>query len=293
MQEGRIVRAVSGYYYVLTTAGNVVQCRARGLFKLRGINPLVGDLVTFTTSGASDGVIEDVKPRSSELIRPPLANIEQVLLVFALSEPALAFYQLDKMIAMVERQRLPLALVLTKADIPGTAEIFAKANSIYAGIYPLLKLSVQESDGLEELGRLLANKISAFAGLSGVGKSTLLGKLVPEAQVMTGSVSKRSQRGRHTTRHVELFPYRGGFIADTPGFSQYSFADLEPTEVADLFRDLLAFSHHCEFRGCLHENEQGCAVRAAYQTGELPASRYESYRQLLEEVKVLKARRYS
>ncbi len=293
MRRGRIVKAVSGFYYVYAKGESVKQCRARGVFKLKGLTPLVGDYVAYSEVGEREGVIEELEERKSELIRPPVANIDQVILVFSLLEPPVTFFQLDKMIAMIERQRLPLIMVLTKSDLFGANEVFATLLPIYSPMYPVLQTSVTTDSGMDKLREKLSGKTSAFAGMSGVGKSSLLQRLVPDAQVETGEISKRSSRGRHTTRHAELFFLEDGFIVDTPGFSQFSFADVEPIEVQKLFRDVMVFAQECEFRGCMHETEQGCKVRKAYETSELSASRYQSYLQLLEEVKQWKARRYT
>ena len=293
MQRGRIVKAVSGFYYVYAKGEPIRQCRARGVFKLKGLNPLVGDYVIISEVGNSEGIIEELEERSSELIRPPVANIDQVILVFSLLEPPITFFQLDKMIAMIERQRLALVMVFTKCDVNGANGVFESLLPVYSPMYPVLQTSIKTGSGLEELRAWLSGKTSAFAGMSGVGKSSLLRHLIPDAVVETGEISKRSSRGRHTTRHAELFFLEDGFLVDTPGFSQFSFADVEPVEVQKLFRDIETLAEQCEFRGCMHESEQGCKVREAYDHNELASSRYESYLQLLAEVKQLKARRYT
>ncbi len=292
-KKGRIIKAISGFYYVYTEDELLRQCRARGLFKLKGLSLLVGDYVTYSPVGEREGVIEEVAKRSSVLVRPPVANVDQVLLVFSVQEPAVTLFQLDKMAAMVERQGLSLALVFTKTDLPGAQASLADLMRVYEPLYPMFATSVKTGAGLDGLVAYMAQKTTALAGLSGVGKSSLLGHLVPDATVVTGEVSKRSQRGRHTTRHVELFFGCGGMIVDTPGFSQYSFADAEPEDAQAWFRELAVYAADCEFRGCLHESEQGCAVRAARAAGSLAQSRYANYLQLLAEIKQLKAKRYT
>ena len=292
-RKGRIIKAVSGFYYVYSHGSPLRQCRARGIFKLQELTPLVGDYVTFSAEGDNDGIIESIDERSSQLIRPSVANIDQVILVFSLLEPPITYYQLDKMIAMIERQRLPLILVFTKADLPGADPVYDAVSVVYSALYPVLKTSVESEIGMVELGTHLFGKTSAIAGISGVGKSSLLRYLIPEAIVETGEVSKRGLRGRHTTRHVELFFWKDGYILDTPGFSQFSFSNVEPIEVQEMFRDVLTLANQCEFRGCMHESEQGCMVRDAYDKHHLPPSRYQSYLHLLAEVKQLKVRRYT
>ncbi|WP_153005123.1 ribosome small subunit-dependent GTPase A [Ferroacidibacillus organovorans] len=291
--RGKIVRAVSGFYYVQTDAGTTLQCRARGIFKKRGIKPLVGDQVDVEAQGTQEGVIVEIAPRVNKLERPSIANVDQVFVVLSLLEPELSLYQLDKMIAMVEEQNLPLLLVLTKAELPGAIEVFQRIEPIYRAMqYELIALSLRAGIGNDTLAARLKNKTTVLAGLSGVGKSTILRFAVPGADVAVGSISEKGLRGKHTTTFVELYQTEDGFIADSPGFSQYSFEALEPEQIQYLFRDIKAEADQCVFRGCLHETEDGCAVRRARDEGRLAATRYTSYRQVLHEVKDAKNRRY-
>lgn len=291
--RGKIVRAVSGFYYVQTDTGATLQCRARGIFKKRGVKPLVGDRVNVEAQGTKEGVIVEIAPRVSELTRPSIANVDQVFVVLSLIEPELSLYQLDKMIAMVEEQNLPLLLVLTKAELPGAIEVFQQIEPVYRAMhYEMIALSLRAGMGSERLTAHLKNKTTVLAGLSGVGKSTILRFVVPGADVAVGSISEKGLRGKHTTTFVELYQTEHGFIADSPGFSQYSFESLEPDQIQYLFRDVKSEALHCAFRGCLHETEDGCAVRNACEEGRLAATRYASYRQILQEVKDAKNRRY-
>ncbi len=290
---GRITRAVAGFYYVQTQDGAVRKCRARGVFKKRGISPLVGDHVLMELHGVDEGVVTEVKPRHSELIRPPIANVDQALLVFSLADPPLSFYQVDKMLAMIESYSLRALLGFTKVDLPESAGLFEKVRAIYEPMgYETVALSVRAGIGSRRVTELLAGRTTVLAGQSGVGKSTILGVLLPDEDAVTGEVGERSRRGRHTTRHVQLYPYAGGYVADTPGFSQFDFDAMEPVQLTSLFRDIAAVANGCAFRGCLHDQATGCAVLQAVSKGRIDQSRYGSYRQLLAELKDAKARRY-
>lgn len=291
MREGRIVKSISGFYDVRTADGTTVRCRARGVFKKRGVQPFVGDLVRFEPQG-DEGVVVELLPRQNELLRPRIVNVDQAILVCAAVDPPLSFYQTDKMLAMLESFQVPVAIVCTKVDLPGADLSLSRLRAVYEpieyGVYPL---SVHSGTGADEVERLLAGRISVLTGLSGVGKSTLLKRLIPDADAVTGGVSEKLRRGRQTTTHVELYPFAGGYVADSPGFSQLAI-EAEPEKLWLLFRDLRRFAPDCAFRGCLHEGETGCAVKAASDSGVVKPSRYASYLQLLRELKEAKARRY-
>lgn len=291
MREGRIVKSISGFYDVRTADGATVRCRARGVFKKRGIQPFVGDLVRFEPYG-DEGVVAEILPRRNELLRPRVVNVDQAVLVCAAVEPPMSSYQTDKMLAMIEGFRVPVAIVCTKMDLPGAAESLARLRAVYEPMeYEVYPLSVRTGDGARDIERMLADRISVLTGLSGVGKSTLLKWLIPDADATTGDVSEKLRRGRQTTTHVQLYPYAGGYVADSPGFSQLAI-EAEPEELWPLFRDLRRLAPDCDFRGCLHEGETGCAVRAASVSGAIKTSRYASYLQLLRELKEAKVRRY-
>lgn len=292
-EYGRVVKAISGFYFVRDKGGTVFRCRARGVLKKMGVQPMVGDWVRFESLGSSDGVLTEVAERKSRLTRPAVANVDQVLLIFSLDEPALSLFQVDKMIAMAELEHLDAALVFTKMDLPGTERIREQVSLIYRPLgYPLFFTDATRNDGAAELTEALRGKVTAFAGQSGVGKSTLLSMLIPDSGALAGDVSEKTGRGRHTTTHVELFSYQDGFVADTPGFSQFDFSGVEPEQIGSLFREYRRWSPQCAFRGCLHELETGCAVLAAVRSGEVVSSRYRNYIQLLDEAKQWKARRY-
>ncbi|MVO99225.1 ribosome small subunit-dependent GTPase A [Paenibacillus lutrae] len=330
MPQGLIVKALSGYYYVLPEGSklgqdDLVQCRARGVFKKRGISPLVGDSVKFELTENGEGTVTEIDKRSSEMIRPPIANVDTAMLVFSIVEPVLNLQLLDKFLVHIENTGLEAAICLTKADlINGTAETGSEADSgddspesltagkedeaallasmpewlqeaigLYRRIgYPVLLTSSRRAEGVEQVAEYLNGKISVFAGQSGVGKSSLLNAIVAGLDLQTNEISHRLGRGKHTTRHVELIPLvKGGYVADTPGFSQLDFVELEAEYLGSCFREFQPFAEKCKFRGCVHLHEPDCKVREASERGEIALTRYEHYLLFLNEMKE-KKRRY-
>jgi ribosome biogenesis GTPase len=293
MPEGWIVRALSGYYDVSPglQMTETVRCRARGIFKKKGITPLVGDRVVYGVTSTGEGTVDEIFPRTSELVRPPIANVELAVLVMSVAEPAPGWQLLDKLLVHTERAGIASIICLTKCDLsPGETDRAAadvrEMASVYESMgYPVLMTSAKHGDGIELLRERLAGKISVFAGQSGVGKSSLLNALVPHLNLATGQISEKLGRGRHTTRHVELIPLgNGGVVADSPGFSQLDFAGMEKEELGRYFADFRAYAPECKFTGCLHRREPGCRVVAALEEGRIARSRYEHYLQFLEEL---------
>ncbi|WP_409341068.1 ribosome small subunit-dependent GTPase A [Paenibacillus sp. MBLB4367] len=302
MPEGLIVKALSGYYYVLsdddTRDGGVeeqlVQCRARGIFKKNKVSPLVGDRVKFELTENGEGMVDELLPRTTELIRPPVANVKQAVLVFSLAEPDLNLPLLDKFLVFVEHAGLDAVLCLTKHDLLDEEERIEteQAARLYESIgYSVFVTSALQGEGVKPLLGLLEGTISVVSGQSGVGKSTLLNALIPGLNLATNEISNKLGRGKHTTRHVELVPLEGGgWIADTPGFSQLDFVQLEPEELGSCFREFKGYAAGCKFRGCLHDQEPGCLVRGALESGAIAASRYSSYMAFLTEMRDRKRR---
>jgi ribosome biogenesis GTPase len=300
MPEGLIVKALSGYYYVLPLASgeDIVQCRARGIFKKRGVSPLVGDRVIFGLTENGEGMVDEILPRTTELNRPPIANVELAFLVFAVAEPDLNTQLLDKFLVHTEKAGLQTAICLSKADLltkPESSDLRVRMEEIqqrYEAIgYPVLRCSIKTGEGSEEILRYLSGKITVFSGQSGVGKSSLLNRLVPGLQLETNAISNKLGRGKHTTRHVELITHpSGGLIADTPGFSQLDFEGIEADELGRYFADFASLFDNCKFRGCLHRNEPDCAVAQAVAKGSIHQSRYEHYLLFLEEIRERKKR---
>lgn len=301
--KGVIVKALSGYYYVRAkdeaSDSATVQCRARGVFKNRGISPLVGDDVMYSLTENGEGTVEEILPRSSELIRPPVANIDLAILVFSVTEPALNLQLLDKFLVHIEHAGIQAVLCLSKQDLENdgmeTEEAQAAAasvNRIYRALgYEVFGTSSRLGEGIKPFQERLKGHLAVFAGQSGVGKSSLLNAIVPGLTLETNAISNRLGRGKHTTRHVELIEIGGGLVADTPGFSQLDFQELGIEDLGYCFVEMRELSPDCKFRGCTHVHEPGCAVLAALAKGEIEQSRHDHYLLFLAEMKE-KKRRY-
>lgn len=288
MPEGRIVKALSGFYYV-ADGDRVFSCRARGLFKKKGakVNPLVGDWVVYDAINEEEGYVMEVGERTSELVRPPISNVDQAVLVFSMFKPAFSALLLDKFLVHTEHAGIDSIIILSKADQVPEEEVRDITEKYEAIGYTVIPTSTkQETRGLQEVREVLHDRISVFAGQSGVGKSSLINALFPGVSLQTGDVSEKLGRGKHTTRHVELIPLEGGgYVADTPGFSSLEFMDLDELDLAEAFRDFAERSPDCKFRGCLHVTEPSCAVQEGVASGELSKERYENYLQFREELK--------
>ncbi|AMA72614.1 ribosome small subunit-dependent GTPase A [Aneurinibacillus thermoaerophilus] len=290
MPQGRIVKVLAGYYYV-QDGDQCWRCRARGVFRKKGITPLVGDEVVYEANG-TEGTVTEVLPRTSELIRPPIANIDQAILVFSLVEPDFNPQLLDKFLVHTEAAGVDAVICLTKADlVPNISEIERVWAYCEAIGYPVAVTSSKSKSGIEEIRARLRGHLSVFAGQSGVGKSSLLNALFNELNLETAPISQKLGRGRHTTRHVELIRLpEGGWVADTPGFSSLDFQAIAAGELGLYFKEMRSRLGECKFRGCLHVNEPNCAVRAAVEAGEIQPARYQHYVEFLQEIKDRKPR---
>jgi ribosome biogenesis GTPase len=298
--EGIIVKALSGYYYVQgPDSEQPVQCRGRGIFKKRGESPLVGDRVRYSHTENGEGTVEQILPRSSELVRPPIANADLAILVFSVIRPELSLTLLDKFLVHIEHAGMDAILVFSKLDrIPEGDEgdrihrEMEAAERLYSTIgYQVVKTSAHSGEGMETLRAALAGHINVLAGQSGVGKSSLVNALVPGLQLETNEISDKLGRGKHTTRHVELILLAGGgYMADTPGFSQLDFAELGIDEIGSCFREFTDYSQSCKFRGCTHTHEPHCAVIEARDSGHIASSRYDNYVGFMAEWKEIKRR---
>lgn len=285
MLEGIIIKGVGGLYEVKTDK-RTYQCRARGLFRKKKITPLVGDKVRIDEIEEDTGYIIEILDRSTELIRPPVANVNQVVIVFAIKKPMPNLWLLDKFIILAEKEGLDIVICINKIDLSSDDEI-KSFNNIYDKTgYKIIFTSCKEEKGIDSLKEALKDKITVFSGPSGVGKSTLLNKIQPDLQLKTGDISQKTNRGKHTTRHTELMELEnGGWVLDTPGFSSLDLDFINEEDLGDYFSEIDEYSVYCKFRGCRHDKEPQCAVKDAVDKGEISKSRYENYLLFLEELK--------
>ena len=274
--KGLIVKGIGGFYYV-KAGENVYQSRARGIFRDEGITPMIGDSVGFEVLDDGDAVIDEIYPRKNFFLRPPVSNIELMAVVTAAAKPKPNTVIIDKFLVAAEKAGTEIIVCINKTDIGDPVKIQDLAD-IYKGIYPVLLLSGKTGEGIDELKKYLAGKRSAFAGASGVGKSTLLNRLQPSIGAATGTVSDKTRRGRHTTRHVEIFDMDfGGMIYDTPGFTSFDTVDAEPEDLQYFFPEIAKYAGQCRYDNCRHLKEPECAVRGAVESGAINRSRYDSY----------------
>ena len=289
MTEGRIDKALSGFYYVATAEGETLTCRARGKFRKEGLSPLVGDRVIVRELGNGDGYVEEILPRRNAFQRPAVANIDQMVIVASGAIPVTDPFLIDRMSAVAALKDCGVVLLLNKRDLDPAEELYR----IYtAAGFPTLRVSAETGEGMAELEDLLSGKLSAFTGNSGVGKSSILNRLDPRFALKVGEVSQALGRGRHTTRHVELFRLpNGAEIMDTPGFSSFEAEELSwelKQRLPETFLEFRPYLSQCRFVGCSHTKEKGCAVLEAVRRGEIQKSRHQSYLRLYEELKPLK-----
>ena len=288
MSEGRIQKALSGFYYV-DTGMEVLTCRARGKFRKDGISPLVGDRVEVRELGNGEGFVEAILPRKNAFARPAVANIDQLVVIASGAIPKTDPYLIDRVAAIAALKGCEVIILLNKCDL----DIADSLYEIYrAAGFQTLRVSAQTGEGLEELVPLISGKLSAFTGNSGVGKSSILNALDPDFHLQVGEVSDALGRGRHTTRHVELFHLAcGAEIVDSPGFSSFETDELNlelKHRLPETFREFQPYLDDCRFVGCSHTKEKGCAVLEAVRRGDIQKSRHASYLRLHEELKPLK-----
>ena len=285
--QGKIVKGIAGFYYVHVVESGVYECKAKGIFRKDGVKPLVGDNVEIEILDEKDmeGNITQILPRKNELIRPAVANIDQALVVFAVTKPKPHFNLLDRFLVMMESREVPVILCFNKTDIAEDPEI-AELKEIYEGCgYPLLFTSAKEEQNIEKLKSVLQGKTTAIAGPSGVGKSSLINLLQSGVKMETGRISAKIERGRHTTRHSELIVLgEDSYIMDTPGFSSLYISDIDKESLKYCFPEFASCEGHCRFNGCDHVHEPGCAVKQAVEEGKIHNSRYEDYLTLYQEL---------
>ena len=286
--QGKIVKGISGFYYVHVVGSGIYECKAKGIFRQQKMKPLVGDDVEIDiiSEEKKTGNVAAILPRKNALIRPAVANVDQALLIFAAASPNPNFNLLDRFLVMMGRQDVPVILCFNKCDLI-TEEQQQEIASIYeASGCKILFVSAKKELGLKELQEILEGKTTTVAGPSGVGKSSLINLLAPEACMETGEISKKIERGRHTTRHAELIQLKGdGYIMDTPGFSSLYLPEMEKEELQDCYPEFAAFEPYCRFQGCSHISEPDCGVKEALSEGKIHPVRYENYCQLYGELK--------
>ena len=284
---GRILRSISGFYDVRTASGTVT-CRARGILRREGSSPLTGDLVEITLEKGK-GMVERILPRKNSFVRPAVANIDALVIFAANVNPVTEPFLIDRVAAIAGDQEVPVYLCVNKCDLDPAREL-ARIYE-HAG-FPVIRTSAETGEGVEQLRELLKGKLTAFTGNSGVGKSSILNRLCPELRLPTGEVSDKLGRGRHTTRHVELYALDGNtYVADTPGFSSFDTDQMDVILKENLqyaFPDFGPWLGRCQFHDCTHRQEPGCAVRAALKAGSLEKTRYESYCKLYEKASQIK-----
>lgn len=286
--QGKIIKGIAGFYYVNVVEFGVYECKAKGIFRKEKQKPLVGDNVEIEVldEEAMTGSITALLPRKNELIRPAVANIDQALVVFAVTRPSPHFNLLDRFLVMMERQDIPVVLCFNKEDIAEDEQV-EKLRSVYEGCgYPCVFTSALEERNIEKIKELLKGKTTVIAGPSGVGKSSLINILNPDAKMETGDISSKIERGKHTTRHSELFTIsQDSYIMDTPGFSSLYVNDFEKEELKYYFPEFDPYEGTCRFLGCDHVHEPDCAVKAAVEAGEIHEIRYKDYLEMYEELK--------
>ena len=290
---GKIIKGIAGFYYVHTGRSGLYECKARGAFRNQKIKPLVGDEVRLDIIDAAEkkGNITEILPRRNELVRPAVANIDQALILFALKEPEPNLNLLDRFLIQMEKRDIPVVIGFNKADLADKT-VIRQVRHIYdlAG-YKNFVISVEKKEGLSQVDECLRGKTTVLAGPSGVGKSSLMNHLYPEAAMETGAVSEKIKRGRHTTRHSQLF-YLGEdtYLFDTPGFTSLYLTDFTEENLKDYFPEFLSYEPDCRFVGCRHINEPDCGVKQALNEGKISPVRYEHYVQMYNELK--EQRRY-
>ena len=282
MSRGRIEKALSGFYYVNTGSG-IIRCRARGKFRKEGMSPLVGDWVEIQELGGGEGVVQTIEPRTSQFQRPAAANVDQLVVIASAAIPVTDPYLIDRISAIATLKGCQVLVVLNKCDLDRADELY----DIYsASAIPVLRASAATGEGIPQLYQALRGRLSVLTGNSGVGKSSLLNALAPHFDLPVGEVSKALGRGRHTTRHVELFTLDAEtFVMDTPGFSSFDTDQMDIILKENLqyaFPDFAPYLGRCQFHDCSHRKEPGCALRQAAETGDIEPSRYDSYLKLYE-----------
>jgi ribosome biogenesis GTPase len=285
---GKIIKGIAGEYFVHVQDAGIYTCKAKGIFRHKNVKPLVGDNVAIDVISEENkiGNIIDICERKNQLIRPAVANIDQTLVVFAAKSPMPNRNLLDKFLVMMESQNMESILCFNKCDLIEDEEIYDLKSTYENAGYKVMLISVFENKGIDEVKELLVGKTTSLAGPSGVGKSSLLNLIVPDAVMETGDISRKIERGKHTTRHSEIFSLGdNSYLLDTPGFSSIYTCECEKEELKYYFPEIYKYEGQCRFNGCVHVNEPDCAVKSAVEEGLIGQSRYDNYVSFYEEIK--------
>lgn len=286
--QGKIIKGIAGFYYVHVAGSGLYECKAKGIFRKEKMKPLVGDVVEIDVLDETEkkGNIVHLLPRQNELIRPAVSNIDQALVVFAVTKPKPHFNLLDRFLIMMETKNIPVILCFNKKDLAEDEEIRALREIYETCGYEIVFTSARNEENVDVVRSLLRGKTTAIAGPSGVGKSSLINALQPQAKMETGSISEKIERGRHTTRHSELiWMEEDTYIMDTPGFSSLYTNEFEKEELKYYFREFAPYEGKCKFHGCDHVHEPECAVKAALNAGRIHPIRYQNYLEMYQELK--------
>lgn len=286
--KGKIIKGIGGFYYIKTDEG-IIECKARGKFRHKSLKPMVGDNVEILIENGK-GTIEKIEDRTSELIRPTVANVTQAFVVFAIKNPDLNFDLLNRFLVLCESNNIKAIVALNKIDLVNEEERKELKEKINAIGYEVLFINAKKGVGVNDLKERLDGNVTVLCGPSGAGKSTLINTLTDRLHMETGEVSEKIGRGKHTTRHSELIDVSNGYIVDTPGFSTLDVTFIDKDDLRYCFPDFEEYNNECKYRGCLHHKEPGCAVKEAVEEGKINRYRYEFYIRTLEEV--LKGRKY-
>ena len=290
--QGKIIKGIAGFYYVHVAGSGVYECKAKGAFRKQKIKPLVGDNVEIDVISQEEhtGNVIDILPRKNELIRPAVANVDQAVVIFAAAKPNPNFNLLDRFLIMMEYQHIPAVICFNKTDLIDETEMENLIRAYKTSGYRVLFTSAKEQDGVEKIRQILKGKTSTVAGPSGVGKSSLINLLAPQAEMETGAISEKIERGRHTTRHAQVIPVpmedgsEDTYIIDTPGFSSLSVEFYEKETLGTLFPEFQQYEPYCRFRGCSHISEPDCGVKEALAEGKISKIRYNDYVEIYQEV---------
>ena len=285
--QGRVLKNYNGYYYV-SVEDKIYTCKVKGKMKQNRFSLATGDMVSFQMGEKDEGMIKKVLPRKNFLLRPTIANLDLLVVTFACASPDFSYLLADKLFALAELAKIPAILVLNKKDIAPDG-LIDDVKATYEKIgYEVFAISADNNEGIEPLREKLRGKICAFGGPSGVGKSSTINAIDSTVDLRTGEVSEKIGRGKHTTRYAQLLPFDEGYIADTPGFGNLLFEDFDEKNLVDCFKEFAEFEDGCKFCPCNHTHEPVCGVKEAVASGEVAQSRYQSYLDILQEIKEIK-----